>query len=164
MTTIQQQQITSAALTALSWITSAFALLSVLASNVSNALLGVVATGALAFINHYQSATETISTAPAVVKPVIASTGTNTNTVTATSLTEKTAFGRYTGTDGKEVVIMSLTGTRILVASTFAFQVIDDRISPNFIVGSAGANALAAPPAYTFSGNLALVMYNATLY
>ena len=62
MTTIQQQQTLSAALTGATWITSAFALLSVLASNGSNAILGAIATVALLFINHNQTATTTTET------------------------------------------------------------------------------------------------------
>lgn len=73
MTTIQQQQTLSAALTGATWITSAFALLSVLASNGSNAILGAIATVALLFINHNQTATTTTETTTPTAATVTAS-------------------------------------------------------------------------------------------
>jgi hypothetical protein len=57
----------------------------------------------------------------------------------------------------------SVDGTRVIVdENTGAFQVIDDRIAPNFIEESVGANA-AQSGKFRFTGNLSLVTHGKLL-
>lgn len=77
MTTIQEQQVISAALTGATWVTSSVSAFLVVAGSQLGAIASAALTLALAFINHTQSATPTPATqaTPATATPAI--TGTN---------------------------------------------------------------------------------------
>lgn len=153
ITIAQQQEISGMLTTILGAISAA----GIASSILTQSSIPVICTTIVAFIvaiaNHFNTATTTTAT----------STTASTSTVAVASATAA-ATVTVTGPWDGNTVKTSKIGTRVLISTTLAFQLIDDRIATNFIVGGGGANALAAPSPWTFSGNLALISYDAVLY
>ena len=59
-------------------------------------------------------------------------------------------------------VFVTKTGTRLLVAANGAFQLIDDRVSQDYILDAASPGAWFAPNPWTVT-NPSLITWNATL-
>jgi len=97
------------------------------------------------------------TTTPAAAQ---AATAVATTTAAPSTGTTITVTGPWDG----NVKVESRTGTRILVNAQGAWQLINDNIAANYIVGGGGINSLAPPSPWTWTGNLSLVTWGATLY
>ena len=123
----------------------------------------VVLAAILAVVNQILKGTQTSAAGASVETATVPTTTTTPSTITepATTTTVLPVVINtitVTGPFGSDKVKVSLTGTRIIQAAGGAFQLINDGIAQNFIVASAGPNAIFSGE-YSFSGNLTLITY-----